>query len=54
MTKDDLVVVRGEIIGFAFAACVVGLIAEVGNKDEGGLAADMRECLRVWKKVRLG
>ena len=54
MSREDLAVVRGEIIGFAFAACAVGLIAEVGNKDDGGLAADMRECVRVWKKVRLG
>ena len=54
MSREDLAVVRGELIGFAFAACAVGLIAEVGNKDEGGLATDMRECIRVWKKVRLG
>lgn len=54
MSRDDLAVVRGEVIGFAFAACAIGLIAEVGNKDEGGLAADMRECVRIWKKVRLG
>ena len=54
MSREDFAVVKGEITGFAFAACAVGLIGEVGNKDEGGLAVDMRECISVWKKVRLG
>ena len=54
MTKDDLALVNSELVGFCFAACAVGLMAEVGGKDETGLATDMRECVRVWKKVRLG
>ena len=54
MSREDLAVVRGDVIAFAFAACAVGLIAEVGNKDESSLVADMGECIRVWKKVRLG
>ena len=54
MTRDDLALVENEIVGFCFAACAIGLMAEVGGKDETGLATDMRECVRVWKKVRLG
>lgn len=54
MTRDDLALVNSELVGFCFAACAVGLMAEVGGKDETGLATDMSECVRVWKKVRLG
>ena len=54
MTRDDLALVKNELVGFCFAACAIGLMAEVGGKDETGLATDMRECVRVWKKVRLG
>ena len=54
MTKDDLALLRSELVGFCFASCVVGLMTEVGGKDETGLAADMRENLRTWRKVRLG
>ena len=54
MTREDLTVVKAETVGLCFAACAVGLVAEVASQDESGLAADMRECIRVWKKVRLG
>ena len=54
MTREDLDVIRSDIVGFSFAACAVGLIADVGGKEENGLVADMRACLGAWRRVRLG
>lgn len=39
---------------FAYAACLLAVIKDASNAAAGDLVTDMRECLRMWKKVRLG
>jgi len=39
---------------FAYAACLLGVIKDSSGAGAGDLVVDMRECLRMWKKVRLG
>ncbi|KAL8799292.1 MAG: hypothetical protein Q9182_005996 [Xanthomendoza sp. 2 TL-2023] len=57
MNKEDLRAVLRSKKAFCWAAIAVGLMTKVCEKegaDGGGLLGDIRECLRVWKKVRLG
>lgn len=57
MNKEDLKAIVKERKAFCWAAVAVGLVTRVCEKaktDGGGLMGDVRECLRVWKKVRLG
>lgn len=41
-------------IVFAYAACLLSVIKDASNTAAGDLVVDMRECFRMWKKVRLG
>ncbi|KAI4251798.1 MAG: hypothetical protein L6R42_008226 [Xanthoria sp. 1 TBL-2021] len=57
MTKEDLRAILQDKEAFCWAAVAVGLITKVcgeNGADGVGLLNDVRECLRVWKKVRLG
>ncbi|KAL9002029.1 MAG: hypothetical protein Q9188_005024 [Gyalolechia gomerana] len=57
MNRDDLHAIMKDRKAFCWAVVAVGLITLVCEKeraDGGGLWGDVRECLRVWKKVRLG
>ena len=57
MNKNDLQAIRDDGKAFCWAVIVMSLVARVCEKeraDGGGLMVDVRECLRVWKKVRLG
>ncbi|KAL9601593.1 MAG: hypothetical protein Q9219_002427 [cf. Caloplaca sp. 3 TL-2023] len=57
LNRDDLQAITADPKAFCWAAVAVGLITKVCEKekaDGGGLLGDVRECLRVWKKVRLG
>lgn len=57
MNREDLYAILKDRKAFCWAAVAVGLITRVCEKektDGGGLWGDVRECLRVWKKVRLG
>ncbi|KAL8682581.1 MAG: hypothetical protein Q9186_001354 [Xanthomendoza sp. 1 TL-2023] len=57
MNKEDLRAILQDKKAFCWAAIAVGLVTKVCEKeraDGSGLLGDVRECLRVWKKVRLG
>lgn len=54
MNAEDLAMLMNNKTGFCYAACVMGLLREVCTKDESSVAADMQECIRFWKKIRLG
>ncbi|CAL8577266.1 hypothetical protein XPA_003103 [Xanthoria parietina] len=57
MTKEDLRAILRDKHAFCWAAVAMGLVTKVIGEertDGGGLLNDVRECLRVWKKVRLG
>lgn len=34
--RDDLALVREELVGICFAVCGVGSMAEIGSKDQAG------------------
>ncbi len=54
MNTEDLAIFRTHKVGFCYAVCVMALFKEVCAKEENSLAADMQECIRCWKMVRLG
>ena len=54
MTIEELDMLASKKQAFCNAACVMGLLKEVCTKEESTVAADMRECVQHWKKVRLG
>lgn len=54
MNTEDLAIFRTNKVGFCYALCVMALFKEVCAKEESSLAADMQECIRCWKTVRLG
>ena len=54
MNTEDLVNFRANKAAFCYAVCVMALFKEVCAKEESSLAADMQECIRCWKTVRLG
>lgn len=54
MTIDDVDWLAARKLAFCNAACVIGLLNEVCAKEESTVAADIRECVQHWKKVRVG
>ena len=54
MNTEDLTMFHKNKVEFCYAACVMGLLRDVCIKEESSVAVDMQECIRVWKKVRLG
>ena len=54
MNTEDLAIFRANRVGFCYAVCVMALFKDVCAKEESSLAADMQECIRCWKTVRLG
>ncbi|KAL8790108.1 MAG: hypothetical protein Q9213_000810 [Squamulea squamosa] len=57
MNRDDLRAILQNRSAFCWAAVAVGLVTRVcgeSGAEGSGLLNDVRECLKVWKKVRLG
>jgi hypothetical protein len=55
MTQVQFALLKEKQVAFAYAACVIALIAEATNGDSGNsVVEDLQECLRVWKRVRVG
>ena len=54
MNREDLKAIMDSPLTFCRATCLIGLLRKVAGKDESSAALDMQECIRVWKKVRLG
>lgn len=57
MNIEDLRAVLEEKTAFCWAAVAVGVVARVCEREKGeggGVLGDVRECLGVWKMVRLG
>lgn len=54
MKAGDFEVLRKEQAVFAQAALLVALIHDSSSALEGTLAVDLQECMRLWRKVRLG
>jgi hypothetical protein len=54
MRKADYLALKEKLVSFAYASLVVAVIADSVATASGSLAMDLQECVRVWKKVRLG
>lgn len=54
MRKSDLAAVQEDQLAFAQATLVVAMIKDTSTALEGTLSMDLQDCLRMWKKVRLG
>jgi len=54
MTKAQFEELKKHKVRFAYAACLLAVIKDASNAATGDLVTDMRESLRLWKKVRLG
>lgn len=54
MNQEDLALATENPVHFSYAACLIGLFREASIREESSVAMDLQECVRVWKKVRLG
>ncbi|EJT76998.1 hypothetical protein GGTG_06912 [Gaeumannomyces tritici R3-111a-1] len=54
MRKSDFQALEADKVTFALATLVVALISDASSAVEGTLSMDLQECLRMWRKVRLG
>lgn len=54
MTRIQFDMVKEYRLEFAYAACFLEVIRESSSATASTLVADMQECLRLWRTVRLG
>lgn len=54
MRKSDLSALQADQITFAQSTLLIAMIKDTSAALEGTLSVDLQECLRMWKKVRLG
>jgi hypothetical protein len=52
--RIDFQILKENQVAFANASLLVAIIEESVSAAHGSLAMDLQECIRVWKKVRLG
>lgn len=54
MMKSHYLSVKEDQITFALASCVLAIIGDMVSDPLGSVVGDLQECLRIWRKVRLG
>ncbi|KAF7561222.1 hypothetical protein G7046_g2933 [Stylonectria norvegica] len=54
MKRSDYQVIQDDLTTFAHATLLIALIKDTSTALEGTLSMDLQECLRLWRKVRLG
>ncbi|KAF4447268.1 hypothetical protein FALBO_16964 [Fusarium albosuccineum] len=54
MRQADYQGVQDDEVGFAHATLLVAMIRDTSTALEGTVSMDLQECLRMWRKVRLG
>lgn len=54
LNAEDFSILKKDKTGFCYAVCVMGLLRDVCAKEESSVAVDMQECIRSWRKIRLG
>lgn len=54
MKKPQVGLIEDHKVEFCFAACLVAMIQEFAGINKGNVGTDMLDCLRVWRKIRLG
>ncbi|CAK7265522.1 hypothetical protein SEPCBS119000_001554 [Sporothrix epigloea] len=54
MKKTDMQALRSDMETFVYASVLIALIKDSTSAVEGTLSVDLQECMRLWRKVRLG
>jgi hypothetical protein len=54
MTKTQYDEMKESLTTFAFASCILCLIADTAEATSGSVVSDLQECIRLWKRIRLG
>jgi hypothetical protein len=54
MRRADYMALKEKQVMFAYASLLVAVIEDSLTAAHGTLAMDLQECIRIWKKVRLG
>jgi hypothetical protein len=54
MTKSHYLAIKEDQAIFSLASFVLLVIRSTVSEPTGSVAGDLQECLRMWKKVRLG
>lgn len=54
MTRANFEEITRKLEIFCCAACILALVKETSAHPTGSVVSDLQECLRMWKKVRLG
>lgn len=54
MRRAEYAELKEKQLHFAQASLIIAMIEEVVTATHGSLALDLQECVRIWKKVRLG
>jgi len=54
LKKADYEVLKGDVEAFAWGSLLVAMVKDMSEAVAGSAAADLQECLRLWKRVRLG
>jgi hypothetical protein len=54
MTKTQYELVKDSLVTFGYASCILALIQETGGDLSGSVVSDLQDCLRMWRRVRLG
>lgn len=54
MTQKQYDQMKDSLITFAYASCIIYLIADTAEAMSGSVVSDLQECMRLWKRVRLG
>ncbi|EFR00502.1 hypothetical protein MGYG_03504 [Nannizzia gypsea CBS 118893] len=53
MNRSEIEFLRGNTANFCYASSIIYTI-QIAARSEAQVSTDMQECLKVWKKVRLG
>lgn len=54
MTRPNFEKISSQVETFCQALCIVALVRKTSAHPTGAVVSDLQECLRMWKKVRLG
>lgn len=54
MAKTHFQAVKESQVLFALASCVLFVIKNTATEPTGSVISDLQECLRIWRRVRLG
>lgn len=54
MTKSHYLAVKEDHVNFALASCLLAIMRDMVSEPSGSVVGDLQECLRMWRKVRLG